>query len=130
MSKEKCVCTDNETICAAYDCSNRVKTTIKKSMPPLSYELIEGNFKHLQGQVLTAIEAVIPNDNTGQQSAIKSLIKGFFNDKLTHLFEMCGNYGLLIKQETPDYSHDDNATMIGCNKCNKTYISDQVHECK
>jgi hypothetical protein len=76
-----------------------MKREIIRDTHKLSYEIVEGALKHLQGQVLTVLEATVPAGE--QQKATKSLIKGFFNEKLTHFFSM---YGDTSKQETPHYS--------------------------
>lgn len=82
----------------------RIKRVIERDTPALDYDIIESNLKHLQGQVLTVIEATVPQID--QCEATKMLIKGFFNDKLTHLFDM---YGFESGKETPDYSDLDSS---------------------
>lgn len=69
----------------------------EREIPDMSYELIEANLKHIQGQILTLVEAVIANEES--KKATKSVIKGYFNDKLTHLFDLYGPED----KETPNY---------------------------
>jgi hypothetical protein len=78
----------------------RVKTIVERDAPALSYEIVEGNLKNLQGRVLTILEAaaIIPDSRL---VAAKSLVKEAFNDKLTHFFSL---YGHDSEQETPKYS--------------------------
>jgi hypothetical protein len=75
-----------------------MKRIVEQTIPKLSYEIVEGNFKHLQGQILTLIEAVVPEGR--QLDSTKSAIKGYFNDKLTLLFDWYGP----DDRETPKYS--------------------------
>lgn len=94
MSKEKCVCnTKHDGTCK----NPRIIRSIEKDMPILNYSLVEGNLKHIQGQVLTLIEAIILDKQ--QLSATKDIIKYYFNAKLTHLYDMYGEEN----REMPDY---------------------------
>ena len=97
MSKEVCNCAvKHEGLCD----NPRVIKQIEIDYPALSYDIIETHLKHLQGQILTFVEAVVPNDKV---VATKSIIKTFVNQKLTQLFDRYGN------QETnglPSYSDD------------------------
>ena len=81
--------------------SETITKTVKKVIPKLSYSIVEGNFKHLQGQILTLIEATITNEQ--QLKATKNLIKGYVNDKLTWLFDQYGE----AEREIPDYNPVD-----------------------
>ena len=76
---------------------------MKVSAPPISYELIEGNFKHVQGQVLTIVEAVLEDDR--QLKAAKDLIKNSFNEVLTRMYQLCLYNGVADTEdiETPNY---------------------------
>ncbi len=73
---------------------------IEREVPEVSYELIEGIIKNLQGHVLTVTEAVVSNDKL---TATKSLIKNHFNDSLTRTFEVFMNNGLVEEAQLPDY---------------------------
>lgn len=89
----------------------KIKTiTIERQYPELNYELVEGILKNLQGQVLTVIESI--GGTMEQTKAAKSLVRSFFNQKLTHFFEM---YGHETDLETPNYSgpndHDGFETL-------------------
>lgn len=98
---KKCGCGLNE---AYADCETGAKRFIKqveKSIPNLSYDIVEGNLKHLQGQMLTLVEAVILDK--GQLEATKSLVRGRFNEKLTHLFDMYGPGD----RELPNYEEEN-----------------------
>lgn len=75
------------------------KYTIEREVPELNYEMIEGSLKNLQGQVLTVIESI--GGTMEQTKAAKSLVRSFFNQKLTHLFDWYGHESGL---ETPNYS--------------------------
>jgi hypothetical protein len=77
---------------------------VEKEVPDVSYELIEGQVKYLQGKVLTVIEAVITDP--GQARATKSLIKRDFNDTLTLMFEVFMNLGLVEEGAIPDYEDE------------------------
>lgn len=77
----------------------RKTITIEREYPELNYELVEGQLKNLQGQVLTVIEAI--GGTIEQTKAAKSLVRSFFNRNLTHLFEM---YGHETDLEVPNYS--------------------------
>jgi hypothetical protein len=72
---------------------------IEREVPLLDYQALEGNFKHLQGKILTIVEASIID--RGQLEAVKSLIKSAVNDKLTWMFDL---YGHSTDQEVPAYS--------------------------
>lgn len=74
------------------------RIVIERELPPLTYDQVEDNLKHLQGQILTVIEASMADDE--QRKAAKSLIKGFVNDKLTWMFDL---YGHTSSHELPNY---------------------------
>lgn len=103
MSKTRnCTCDGINTGCSQIGCpgqSPRTTITVEREIPKLSYELMEGNLKNLQGQVLTVVEAI--GGTMEQTKAAKSLIRSFFNQQLTRLFEM---YGYESHQELPNYS--------------------------
>jgi hypothetical protein len=79
--------------------AKRKTITIEREYPELNYELMEGSLKNLQGQVLTVIEVI--GGTMEETRAAKSLVRSFFNQKLTHLFDM---YGHETDLETPNYS--------------------------
>ena len=94
-----CGCSENMN-CSTGNCEVRKTVlTIEREIPELSYEIVEGNLKNLQGQVLTVIESI--GGTIEQTMAAKSLIRSFFNQKLTHLFDM---YAHTTEQELPNYS--------------------------
>lgn len=72
---------------------------IEREVTSLSYLTVEQSIKHLQGQILTVIEASITDSE--QRTAVKGLIKGFVNDKLTWMFDL---YGHTVAQELPNYN--------------------------
>jgi hypothetical protein len=74
---------------------------VEMEIPPVSYELMEGMVKYLQGQVLTVVEATIVESK--QQQATKSLIKSSFNDTLTRMFEIFMRHGEVPDGEIPKY---------------------------
>ena len=74
---------------------------IEREVPLLDYLMLEGNFKNLQGKILTIVEAAITNRE--QLEAVKSLIKSAVNDKLTWMFDL---FGHTSNQEVPAYSDD------------------------
>lgn len=95
----------------------KIKRTVEQEIPPLSYELIEGILKNLQGKVLTQFEASITNPM--QLNAAKDLVKSHFNDKLTMLFDW---YGEDSELEIPNYSQTKvDADGCQCNECKKGY---------
>lgn len=81
--------------------NERIIKTVERDIPPLTYSMVEMNLKHVQGQVLTLIEAIIVDKQ--QLSATKDVIKNYFNAKLTHLFDMYGE----DDREMPDYESTD-----------------------
>jgi hypothetical protein len=76
--------------------------TITREVPELNYEMLEGNLKHLQGQVLTVVESL--GGTMEQTKAAKSLVRSFFNRNLTHLFDF---YGHTSEKEVPDYTGEE-----------------------
>jgi hypothetical protein len=80
---------------------NKDVIVIEREVPLLDYQALESNFKHLQGKILTIVEACITDK--GQLDAVKSLIKSAVNDKLTWMFDL---YGHTSDQEIPRYSED------------------------
>lgn len=99
MSK-KCVNGCDGIVTGCSKCPKNV-ITIERTVPDLSYEIVEGQLKHIQGQILTLVEAIVPVKE--QRESAKMLVKGFINDKLTLLFDMYGP----VERETPDYSGPD-----------------------
>ena len=82
------------------------KLTIEREIPDLSYDIVEGSLKHLQGQMLTLIETLGLSEM--QTESTKSLIKNFINQKLTHLFDM---YGPEDTNRIPAYSNEGKHLM-------------------
>jgi hypothetical protein len=74
--------------------------TVEKEVPFVNYELIEGQVKHLQGQILTISEAVLEG---AQLNATKSLIKDRFNETLTRIFEVFMYNGNVPEGAVPNY---------------------------
>lgn len=54
----------------------------------MRFSLIAFQIKHLLGEVLTTVEATIPESR--QQSAVKSIIKNQFHSKLDWIYTQCG----------------------------------------
>jgi len=54
----------------------------------MRFSLIAFQIKHLLGEVLTTIEAVIPENK--QQNATKSIVKNQFHSKLDWIYTQCG----------------------------------------
>lgn len=54
----------------------------------MRFSLIAFQIKHLLGEVLTTVEASIPESR--QQNAIKSIIKNQFHSKLDWIYSQCG----------------------------------------
>src|SRR6185295_3941776 len=78
------------------------KIIIEREVPVLTYDRIEEALKHLQGQILTVVEASITD--RGQLEAAKSLVRSFVNTKLTWMFDL---YGHTSSQEAPAYTDPD-----------------------
>lgn len=99
MSK-KCVngCDGITTGCS--QCPKKI-ITVEKEIPDISYELVEGIVKHLQGQILTLAEATVEDSRL---KATKDLIKGHFNDTYTRLFEPFMYHGTVSEGALPDYN--------------------------
>lgn len=54
----------------------------------MKYSLVAFQMKHLLGEMLTIVEAAIPESN--QQRALKSLVKNTFHSKLDWIYTLCG----------------------------------------
>ena len=54
----------------------------------MKYSLIAFQMKHLLGEMLTIVEATIPEGS--QQKSVKSLVKDKFHSKLDWIYTLCG----------------------------------------
>lgn len=54
----------------------------------LPYSAISSQVKHLQGKVLTVIDASM--SNTDQRKAVKDLVNNAFSSQLSWIYELCG----------------------------------------
>lgn len=54
----------------------------------LRFSIVTMQLKHLMGEVLTTLEATIPDER--QLKASKSIVKSFFNKKISWIYEICG----------------------------------------
>jgi predicted metal-dependent enzyme (double-stranded beta helix superfamily) len=82
--------------------SDKITSIVERNIPQLSYIIVEGNLKHLQGQILTLLEASMDSQKL---DAVKSLVRGYFNNKLTYFFDMYGQDGS-SENEIPLYSDE------------------------
>lgn len=55
----------------------------------MRYSLISKQLQYIMGEVLTTLEAVVPDDR--QLKATKSIIKSQFSRKLDWVYEQCGS---------------------------------------
>lgn len=75
------LCEEGHDLQERYDIERGVEAAMRFSL--ISYQL-----KHLLGETLTTIEAVIADDR--QLKAVKSLIKSQFHAKIDWIYEQCG----------------------------------------
>lgn len=61
---------------------------VKSEPKAMEYVAIEGQIKYLMGNILTVIDAVMPEGE--QKKSTKDLIKDKFSQQLNWIYELCG----------------------------------------